>query len=335
MAWEHITGSSDGGASAFAGSDDDREGGRAAREGRTVARRTFLKTATVTAVGGAGLTATTGTAAAGDLVDGEGDVAEAPDDYQRVSTRDHFDDDANLINGESAWSYSVEGNWPGSWGADTLTLFIHGWRNSDEDDNDIDGGYECQLALEQNGYGGDTAVYTWDSDKGDSLDLGWADAKDIAERNGRKLANFTQWYANSYGVDVRWIAHSLGARVALFALKSLDEDYGESNLVKSVSLLGGAVEEDDVSLDAGWWDSEYGEYIEAAAEQFDNFYDDGDEVLEYIYETREFEDAVGEKGCDGPEPSNYTDHDVGDIVPTHYDYYVRDYGCIPQVVAAW
>lgn len=39
-----------------------------------------------------------------------------------------------------------------------------------------------------------------------------------------------------------------------------------------------------------------------------------------IYETREFEDAAGEKGCDGPEPSNYTDHDVGSIVPTHYDY---------------
>jgi pimeloyl-ACP methyl ester carboxylesterase len=301
----------------------------------SVGRRTFVRAATLTAVGATGLTATTGTAAAGDLVDGEGDIAEAPDDFPRVSTRDHFDDDADLINGESEWSYDVEGSWPGSWGEDTLTLFVHGWRNSDEDDQDIDGGYECQLALEENGYGGDTAVFTWDSDKGDSLDLGWADAKDIAERNGKKLANFTQWYTNEHGVDVRWIGHSLGARVIIFALESLDEDYDMEDVVTSVSLLGGAVEEDDVSLDAGWFDSEYGDHIEAAAEQFDNFYADDDEVLEYIYETREFEDSVGEKGCDGPQPSNYTDHDVNDIVPTHYDYYTTEEGCMDQVVDAW
>ena len=303
--------------------------------GRPLGRRAVLKTMTTAAVGTVTLGAATGTAAAGDLVDGEGEKAEAPDDYPRVSTRDHFDDDAHLINGESPWSYDVEGSWPGSWGEDTLTLFVHGWRNDDAEDQDIDGGYECQLALEENGYTGDTAVFTWDSDKGDSLDLGWADAKDIAERNGKKLANFTQWYTNEYGVDVRWIGHSLGARVIVFALESLDDDYGMENVVKSVSLLGGAVEEDDVSTDAGWFDSEYGDHIEVAAEQCDNFYADDDEVLEYIYETREFEDAVGEKGCDGPQPSNYTDVDVNDIVPTHYDYYVREYGCIPQVVAQW
>jgi len=303
--------------------------------GAALSRRAFVRTATVTTVGAVGLSAGTGTAMAGDLVDGEGDVAQAPDDFPRVSTRDHFDDDANLINGESEWSYSVEGSWPDSWGQDTLTLFVHGWNNDDDENQDIDGGYECQLALEQNGYSGDTAVFTWDSDKGDSLDLGWADAKDIAERNGRKLANFTQWYANEYGVDVRWVGHSLGARVIIFALKSLDEDYGESDIVRSVSLLGGAVEEDDVSLDAGWWDSEYGQHIEAAAQTFDNFYADDDEVLEWIYETREWEDAVGEKGCDGPQPSNYTDHDVTDDVPTHYDYFTTEEGCIDQVVNNW
>jgi hypothetical protein len=294
-----------------------------------------LRRGTVAAVGAAALVGTTGTAAAGGLTDGEGTKANAPADFPRVSTRDHFDSDGNLINGESAWSYDIEGSWPSSWGDDTLTLLIHGFKSSDEDDNDIDSGYECQLALERNGYTGDTAVYTWDADRGDSADLGWSDGKTIAEQNGRKLANFTQWYTNTYNTDVRWVAHSLGARVAIFALKSLTEDYGDSNAVKSVSLLGGAVEGDDVSLDAGWFDSEYGQYIEYAAEQCDNFYDDGDEVLEWIYETREWEDAVGEKGCDGPEPANYTDYDVGNIVPTHYDYYVRDYGCIPQVVEKW
>lgn len=298
-------------------------------------RRSFLRRGALAAAGSAALVGASGTATAGGLVDGEGEKASAPSDYQRVSTRDHFDSDGNLINGESVWSYDVEGSWPGSWGEESLTLLIHGFKSSDEDNDDIDSGYECQLALEANGYDGDTAVFTWDSDKGDSLDLGWADGKTIAERNGRKLANFTQWYSNAYGVDVRWIAHSLGARVVMFALKSLTEEYGQANAVKSVSLLGAAVEEDDVSTDAGWFDSEYGQYFEYAAEQCDNFYDDGDEVLEWIYETREFEDAAGEKGCDGPEPTNYTDYDVGNIVPTHYDYYIRDVGCIPQVVGQW
>jgi len=299
---------------------------------RGIDRRTLLKTASATAVGGAGLAASTGSAAAGDLVDGECDEASAPGDFERVSTRDHFDDDANLTNGETEWSYDVEGSWD-NWG-DDLVLFIHGWQNSDEDNDDIDGGYEVELAVEQEGWSGETAVYTWDSDKGGGIDQGWGESKEIAEKNGRKLANFTQWYSNAYGADVRWVAHSLGARVVLFGLESLDDDYGEFNGVKSVSLLGGAVEEDDVSTDAGWWDDEYGDHIEYAAETFDNYYDDGDEVLEYIYETWEWEDAVGEKGCDGPEPYNYTDHDVS-YVPTHYDYNTRGCGCMTAVVNNW
>lgn len=316
---------------------DDRTVGETNGDRRStgLGRRSFMRRGTVTAVGAAALVGTTGTTAAGGLVDGEGTKAEAPDDFPRVSTRDHFDGDANLINGESAWSYDVEGSWPESWGEDTLTLLIHGFKSSDGDDSDIDSGYECQLGLEKNGYTGDTAVFTWDSDEGGSLDLGWSAAKDIAEGNGRKLANFTQWYTAAYDVDVRWVAHSLGARVVLFALKSLTEDYNRANAVKSVSLLGGAVADDSVSLDAGWFDTEYGQYIEYATEQCDNFYKDDDGVLEYIFETREWEDAAGEKGCAGPEPANYTDYDVADIVPTHYDYYVRNYGCLPQVVEKW
>jgi len=318
------------------GGNGDRSGSHdgSDRE-RGIGRRRFVRATAAAAAGVGVLGAGTGTAAAGPLAEGEGEKAEAPSDYQRVSTRDHFDDDANLINGESAWSYDVEGSWPGSWGEDTLTLLVHGWLSNDEENNDIDSGYECQLALEENGYDGDTAVFTWDSDKGDSWDFGWDDAKDIAERNGRKLANFTQWYANEFGVNVRWVGHSLGSRVILFALESLHEDYGEYNLLESVSLLGGAVEEDDVSLDAGWWDSEYGQHIDYAAKQFDNFYAHEDEVLEWIFETREWDEAVGLSGGDDPLPSNYSDYDVTDAVPTHYDYYVRDYGCIPRVVSKW
>jgi hypothetical protein len=296
-------------------------------------RRTLLRTATAAAVGGAGASAATGSAAAGNLVDGDCEEASAPSDFSRVSTRDHFDGDANLTNGEDEWSYDVEGTWD-SWG-DDLVLFIHGWQSSDEDDDDIDGGYETQLALEQEGWDGETAVYTWDSDKGGGIDQGWGESKEIAQKNGRKLANFTQWYSRTYGADVRWVCHSLGAEVVIYGLESIDNDYGYWNEVKSVSMLGGAIENDDVSTDAGWWDDEFGDHIEFATEQFDNFYADDDEVLEWIFETWEFDGAVGSEGCEGPEPYNYTDHDVTSIVPTHYDYNTRGCGCVTQVVNNW
>ena len=280
------------------------------------------------AVGVAGVAATTGTAAAGSSAEN----ADAPSDYPRVSTRDHFDDDADLINGETAYSYQLDGDFAGI-GDETLTLFVHGWNNGDQDA--LDSAYECQLALEGNGYGADVAAYSWDSDQGDSLDIGWSDGKAIAEENGTELANFvTDWNAN-VGTPVRLICHSLGARVAMFAMESLEDDFGAANAVDSVTLIGGAVADDSVSLDAGWFDAEYGDHFEYAAGKVDNFHDDGDPVLEYVFETREWEDAVGEKGCSGPEPSNYTDFDVTDAVDAHGDYYKRDVGIVDQIVAQW
>jgi len=242
-----------------------------------------------------------------------------------VSTRDHFDDDANLINGNNSWNYDVDGSL--GWGE--LTLFVHGWDSNDDKDQDIDAAYECQLAMENNGYGGNVAAFSWDSDKGDSADLGWSDAKEIAEKNGRKLANFI----TNRGSPVRLICHSLGARVALFTLKSLQEDFGASNAAESVTLIGGAVQDDDVSVDAGWWDDEYGGYIENGTSQFDNFWNDGDSVLNWIYSTREWDSAVGSNGIQGPAPYNYSDFNVSSTVDAHGDYYKRGLGCVPQIVS--
>ena len=274
--------------------------------------------------------ATSGRVRAGDKGKGA-DNADAPQDFPRVSTRDHFDDDGNLINGETEWSYDVEGSWP-FWGDEELTVFVHGWRSSDEEDEDIDAGYECRLALEAAGYGGSSAVFTWDSDKGDSVDLGWADAKEIAERNGKKLANFLQWYTNEHGVEARLIAHSLGARVSIYALQTLDEAYDES--IASVTFVGGAIEKDSVSLDAGLFDEEFGDHIAAATDRFDNFHSENDGILENIFFVRETEEAVGEVGAQYTPPANYTDFDVtSEIGEAHRNYYKKDEGIVDQIVA--
>jgi hypothetical protein len=288
----------------------------------TTSRRQFLRATATTVVGATGVAAASGTAVAG----ASAENAEAPADFPRVTTRDHFDDDANLSNGETASSYQQDGDWS-SIGSE-LTLFVHGWNSDASNDDDIDTTYEASLALDNNGYGGDVAVYSWDSDKGDSWDLGWSDANSIAEKNGQKLAN----YITDRDGDVRLLSHSLGARVTVFALESLREDFGASDALESVTLIGGAVENDDVSLDAGWFDDEYGQSIEYGTRQFDNFWNDGDGILNNVYQTREFDTAVGADGIEGPAPNNYTDVNVSDTVDAHGDYYKRDVGCVDQIV---
>ena len=300
----------------------DRRGGGTGRGAGHVERRGFLRGfAAAATVGVTGL-ATVGTAGAADVTD----------DYPRVSTRDHFDDDADLTDGETAHSYDVEGDWSAI-GDDTLTVWVHGWRTDAQEA--VEGAEEAQSALEANGYGGDVVAYSWDADKGDSLDLGWADAKDIADGNGEKLANFlTDWSAD-HDTPVRVVAHSLGARVTVDTCRSLQDDFEEPDALTSATLLGGAIEDDDPSLDAGWFDDEYGPSIEYAVGEFDNFYSGDDPVLRYIFNTREFEDAVGEVGIEGPAPDNYEDHDVTDRVDGHSGYYQRADGVMDRVLAEW
>jgi hypothetical protein len=282
-----------------------------------VSRRGFIRSTTVAAVGSAGLLASSG-------------AASAASGFPRVSTRGHFDDDADLASGESRYSYDVAGDWSGYDGGE-LALFVHGWRNGPSDA--IAGAEAYRNALEANGFDGFTALFTWDSDMGDSVDLGWSDAKDIADGNGPKLAKFV--VDGRAGGPVRPIGHSLGARVMIRTCESVERDFGAANAIDSGALIGGAVQDDDVSLDAGWWDAEYGDHIEYACGQFDNYYNDGDGVLNWIYATREWDTAVGAEGIEGPAPANYEDHDVSDQVSGHSDYYKPDVGCVPQIVAEW
>lgn len=288
-------------------------------EQRQLGRRQFLRGTTATVVGVAGLSAISGTVAAN---------ATAPSDYPRISTRDHFNDDGDLINGESTFSYDIAGDWSGYNSGEEIAVFVHGWRSSDESDEGIDAAYTAQLALEQNGYDEFNAVFTWDSDKGDSWwDLGWTDAKEIARDNGEKLANFVTDWNDQVGTPVRIIAHSLGALVTVETLESVVEDFGRTDQVTSVSLLGGAIDNDAPARG-----DDYGRFVRDATAEFDNFYSDRDEVLDTVYELRELDTAVGEEGLEGQPVSNYEDHDVTSLVADHGDYYKPDVGCMGLVV---
>jgi pimeloyl-ACP methyl ester carboxylesterase len=273
----------------------------------------------------AGLAAT-GTAVGG-LAAATGSAAAATSTYPHVSTRGHFDTGwfgVDLTDGNTELNYETKGSIPGvdTAAPDELLVEVHGWRN---DESDAESGhYTMTESLGANGYDHPVVTYSWDSDT--SYTEWWA-ATEIAERNGPKLANFLYQYRNANpDTTVRLVAHSLGARVVLRAVEVLNAN-GVTDAVESLSLLGGAADNDSVAVDGA-----YGSDVAAATGQTDNFWKEDDAVLDWAYSSAEFDSAVGEEGCEGTPPDNYEDHNV-DYVPDHFSYDEKGEGCMSEVVA--
>ncbi|WP_255167442.1 DUF726 domain-containing protein [Natrononativus amylolyticus] len=291
--------------------------------GYSVSRRTLLRSVGAASVGVGGIALTTSGARAG-----KGDDCENPDhDFPRVSTRGHFDTtwygSVTLTDGNDETNFEYAGGGiPGVHTAaeDELLVFVHGWNNNDEGALCTFGDAAPTFVAE--GYDQPVVGYTWDSD------FGWYNATEIAERNGAKLAHFAYAYGlENPDVSLRFVAHSLGARVVLMALRNLAH-WDRLEDVDSVSILGGAADDDSVSMEGT-----YGSDIAAAAGRVDNFWMEDDEVLNWAYGAAEWGNAIGNAGCDGTPPWNYTDHNVA-YVPGHSDYY-RSNGCIHEVVATF
>jgi len=272
-------------------------------------RREFLGTAATVAAGGAAASVLSGTAAA----------AEVP----YVTTRGHFEieggwftSDVVLTDGHSQYDYQENGSIPSG---GELTVWVHGWRNDLETARSNFRNGESVLA--DNGYDGAVAGYTYDADT--SLTEWWS-AYEIAQRNGPKLAAFVSDSVES-GTTVRLVGHSLGAKVIMAGVEALS-DAGYSNSVESVSLLGGAVVDDECSVGG-----RYGPAAADAARQVDNFWMDGDRVLDWAFGLAEGDGAVGESGVEGQPPENWEDHEVD--VDGHSGYDEPGSGCMDQVVA--
>lgn len=285
---------------------------------RNVSRRRFLGTA-ATAAAGTGL-----------AVAATDEAAASADAYPRVTTRGHYDitwyGSVYLADGHTEWDYDTVGDIPGldSAAPDELLVHVHGWMN--EPDSAIEGFQTAESSYRDNGYDGAVIGFSWDSD---SSVFGWWDSTEIAEENGKKLANFVDDYRQANpDTTIRLVCHSLGARVTLRCIELLNAN-GITDAVQSVSLLGGAADNDAVSTGG-----RYGPDLADAVGQVDNYWKDGDDVLNWAYTTAEFDSAVGEEGCEGTHPGNYQDHNV-DYVPDHFSYYYPDDGCVSEVVSEW
>jgi pimeloyl-ACP methyl ester carboxylesterase len=266
-------------------------------------RRSFLKTAAASTAGLATLGAGTATAATY---------------VPYVSTRGHYDDEGNLTSGHTAYDYDTVGTVPGVDGgcSSDMTVMVHGWwkkGDASEAEAAAEDKFEhCDQQLDANGYWGDVVGYSWDNNvDSDAWDYGWGTAKEVATKNGAKLAQFLLDYKYNCGGTVRLVAHSLGARVTFSALQTLDDsyywdDYGYT--IQSVHFIGAAVDNERPSL-------EHGDGYYAVANETDatyNYYSEEDDVLEWVYNSYEWDQALGETGKEdgNTAPGNYADFDA-------------------------
>jgi pimeloyl-ACP methyl ester carboxylesterase len=254
-----------------------------------VSRRGVLRAASAVAAGGVGLSMVSGSASAG--------WKECPYSYS----------------GSTPW-YNLPNQSHGSfpWGTDELTLYIHGWRGSD---NATDQGSEVRAGLQNNGYSGNLGSIIWDSDSAN-----FSTAEDNADRDGQELAAMLRRNGLTFeqGTNVRLIGFSLGTRVALQCARTLAS---WDDQVTSLHLLGSAVPED-------WIQARYWSAIESGTTRTHNFHSPNDPVL-YLHPA----DSLGHHGTQGSSPGNYTDHDVS-WVDEHCAYMHRQssIGCLNNIV---
>lgn len=220
---------------------------------------------------------------------------------------------------------------------ETVAIYVHGWEESE--DNVKERLNRVKLSLEKNGFIHPLIGFSWASN------TGWPGAKFIATENGPKLANLISYVKNQCpSTNIRLLAHSLGARVVLSSIDSLHENQTWNNnnfTIKSVDLLGAAVDDEEVSTNPqdilidltnlGTPKSDYGQAIEAVVTNFTNSFSIKDNMLEPnfekpIYPFYETDLALGQSGYQKiPNdiarsiPNNYIENDVKDELVANCD----------------
>jgi len=264
-----------------------------------------------------------------------------------VSTRGHFD----TITRESLSNGSYNQVDPDFFNNictnSEILIYVHGvWTNpsghiptSAENAEEIFN--RLRMSLDYVGYEFPLIGFSWDSNTTIDKDgVGWNIAKYIAKENGPKLAKFISdlkencMNQTSNDIQVRLVGHSLGSRVILSSLNSLNNNHvwNENGFkILTVNLLGGAVDAYEVlkgnveiPLDSGNIKHYYGIPIEKQVLKFYNMYNSEDDVLEqkvweelgepiYYPWYESFESAIGQdplsEGTFGM-PENYKNVDV-------------------------
>ena len=230
-----------------------------------------------------------------------------------------------------------------------MVVLVHGiWVDGKIGVNALENSLEifdrARMSLAHNYYTSPLVGFSWDSNTTISIDgSGWNIGKLIAKYNGPKLAQFIFDYINTckqhnQDTKIRLIGHSMGARVILSALESLDsnQQWNRNNFkITSVHLLGAAVDDDEVSKNIlyivknpktlfilrEWFDpygikSAYGKAIEDVVMRFYNLYDPQDKASgdPRLYQFYDQDKPLGLYGAQSgiTIPSNYIPINVED-----------------------
>jgi len=231
-----------------------------------------------------------------------------------VSTRNHFRSGV-LTSGHGKFDYmttgAIPGFSPGSQIPDDLLIIVHGFNNYPDEAANACG--KAQRSLLANGFDAALVGYSWDANT--QLDpgamIGFHEGRIHAVGNGGKLARFIVDY-KSKCPDTRLhiMGYSLGTRVTLEALRSLNEDPAFADfpiMIETVHLVGASVDNEEVQTD-----QKYGVAIENEVRTFYNYYSLKDRVLGVLYLMKEGDRALGETGIEEPElaPANYISVDA-------------------------
>lgn len=209
-----------------------------------------------------------------------------------------------------------------------IAIIVHGWPlNETQAKERFD---RAKMSLEHDQYPVPIVGFSWESN------TTWANAKQIANENGPKLAHFIFDYKNTCkhqhnkDVNVRLVAHSIGARVILSTLEGLNNIAAWNTnhfKIASVHLMGSAVDDEEVSRnpsDTGdsFLDDDivYGKFIQKEVVHFFNLYDSEDNMLKpalfppVYYPAFEGDLPLGyhgkQAGIDSPPSSIYRDINV-------------------------
>jgi len=249
-------------------------------------------------------------------LDGDFGGYDAPETQPMVTTRGRLDTD-DPTERVGSWDFDE---------ADAVVLYVHGLGADAESARDQ--AYTAQLGLTAatgaaaEPDGPPVIGYSWASN------VDWGPAKQTADANAAPLADWLAAWADDDGRPVHLFAHSLGARLTGETLRGLAER-GQTDVLASVSLFGGAIPNDSVAVDG-----RYGSAIAAADASVFNFHSRNDRVLGWVYRASDRTRAVGHGGlvASSTAPASYADVDITDLVADHYSYIEPEEGCLPRVV---
>ncbi len=251
----------------------------------------------------------------------------------KVSTRNHFNPDTGELKPEYTMdeydAINVPGLQVGSC-PDEAVIYVHGFlRDEDQAQEESD---RINLVLRSENYLIPVIGFTWDSNLAPpsffDFTGGWEEGKKIANANGKKLAQFiVDFKGTCSDTDLRIIAHSLGSRVTFSAINSLFNEPLLNFKISSIHLLGAAIDNEQVSLDASDCISNQpqlscsGKAIEKVVEKFYNLYNPEDNLLQRSYPEAEPDSALGltgsESGIQIP-TENYLEYNVRYEIPPYY-----------------